>query len=135
MKVLVVAAEAVDRDVIDELAVLDTSDEVRVMAPTLSGSALRYWMNDTDDALEHAQAVIGESTEQLAEIDADVSADAPTDDEPVVTIDDALRTFGPDRIVVIKHTPDDEAYLEDSLLDEIASHSDAPVDVREVVVD
>lgn len=135
MKVLVVATEAVDRDVIEELAVLDEGDEVRVMAPTLSGSALRYWMNDTDDALEHAQSVVGESSERLDELDAEVSTDASTDDTPAVAIDDALRMFDPDRIVVVKHRPDDEAYLEDTLIDEIVSRSDAPVEVREVATD
>lgn len=135
MKVLVVASEPVDADVIDALTDADAIDEVRVIAPTLTGSALRYWMNDTDDALEKAQAVADESVEQLGGAGIDARADAPTDDEPSITIDDALRTFDPDRVMVLKHSPGDEAYRENELVEEISELSDAPVDVREVEAD
>ncbi|MFT4049567.1 MAG: hypothetical protein QM648_06980 [Solirubrobacterales bacterium] len=132
MKVLVVASEPVDADAVDQLTENESPDEVRVIAPTLTGSALRYWLNDTDAAVAHAQEVVAESVEELAGAGVPASADAPTDDQPAVTIDDALRTFDPDRILVIKHTASDEAYREEELLEEIAEHSDAPVDVREV---
>lgn len=134
MKVLVVASEPVDAEVVDSVAD-DTIDEVRVIAPTLTGSALRYWMNDTDAALERAQEVVDESLAELAGSGLEASADAPTDDEPAITIDDAVRTFDPDQILVLKHSPGDEAYRESGLVEEIAEVTDVPIDVREVASD
>jgi hypothetical protein len=127
MKVLVVASEPVDEEVID---LVEDADEVRVIAPTLPGSALRYWLNDTDAALGKAQAVVDESAAGLADVAADVTIDAPTDDDPSVTIDDALRTFDPDRVVVLKHADDEEAYREDELVEEIQQSTDVEIDVR-----
>lgn len=131
MKVLVVASEPVDAEVVDSVAD-ETVDEVRVIAPTLTGSALRYWLNDTDEALERAQEVVDQSLAELTSSGVPASADAPTDDEPAITIDDAVRTFDPDQILVLKHSPGDEAYRESGLIDEIAEFTDVPIDVREV---
>src|SRR5689334_18211028 len=100
MKVLVVASEPVDADVLESVADAEFVDEVRVIAPTLTGSALRYWMNDTDDALDKAQEVVDESLQKLTDAGVEATAEAPTDDEPSITIDDAVRTFDPDRILV-----------------------------------
>jgi hypothetical protein len=131
MKVLIVASEPVDEDVVDLLPD-DGVEEVRVIAPTLPGSAVRYWMNDTDAALDRAREVASESVEVIDDAGIPVSADPPTDDEPEVSIDDALRDFNPDRVLVIKHERNDEAYREDSLVEEILDQTDVPVDVRTV---
>ncbi len=130
MKVLVIAVETIGQDDVD--ALVDEADEVRVMSPALSGSALRFWLNDTDDAIEHAQEAVEASAEKLDVAGVDVSTDAVTDDEPTVAIDDALRALDPDRVIVVKHSPDDEHYLEGSLLETLAEHTTAPIDVREV---
>jgi hypothetical protein len=132
MKVLIVASEPVDEEVIDLLTEDEVPDEVRVIAPTLPGSALRYWLNDTDPALARAERVALESLQEFDEAGIPATADAPTDDEPAISIDDALRDFDPDRVLVVKHGEGDEAYREDSLVDEIEAHTDAPIDVRTV---
>lgn len=131
MKVLIVASEPVDEEVVDLLPD-DEVEEVRVIAPTLPGSAVRYWLNDTDAALVRAQKVATESVESIDDAGFPVNADPPTDDQPEVSIDDALRDFNPDRVLVLKHSSDDEAYREDSLVDEIQEQTDVPVDVHTV---
>src|SRR6476659_1058887 len=120
MKVLVVASEPIEDEAV-ELITQDTMPhEVRVIAPTLTGSALRYWMNDTDDAIARSEAVLDESLEQLDDAGVPATAAPVTDDQPAVTIDDALREFDPDRVVVVKHSVDDEAYREDEIVEEIS---------------
>jgi hypothetical protein len=131
MKVLIVASEPVDEEVVDLLPD-DEVEEVRVIAPTLPGSAVRYWLNDTDAALVRAQKVATESVESIDDAGFPVSADPPTDDQPEVSIDDALRDFNPDRVLVLKHSSDEEAYREDSLVEEIQEQTDVPVDVHTV---
>jgi hypothetical protein len=132
MKLLVVATEPLDDDVVDSITADENPDEVRVIAPTLTGSALRYWMNDTDDAIERSEEILDESLERLDDVSIPASAAPVTDDEPSVTIDDALREFEPDRIVVIKHGSDEEAYREDEIVQVIEEYTDAPVEVHAV---
>jgi hypothetical protein len=129
MKLLVVASEPIDEAAVELITKEDAPEEVRVIAPTLTGSALRYWLNDTDAAIEQAERVANESLDQLDEAGIPAVADPVTDDQPAVTIGDALREFGPDRVVVVKHAPGDEAYREEEIIAEIANYSDAPVDV------
>jgi hypothetical protein len=132
MKLLVVASEPIDEEAVELITRDETPDEVRVIAPTLTGSALRYWMNDTDAAIGRAEAVLGESVDQLDDAGIAASVEPVTDDEPAVSIDDALRVFDPDRVVVVKHGPGDEAYREDAIVEEISERTDAPVEVLAV---
>jgi len=132
MKLLVVASEPIDGSAVELITKDETPDEVRVIAPTLTGSALRYWMNDTDEAIEQSENVIAESLGKLDDAGIQAAAHPVTDDEPVVTILDALRVFGPDRIVVVKRGSGDEAYREDEIVGEIKGHTDAPVEVLSV---
>ncbi len=132
MKLLVVASEPIDDQAVDLITKDETPDELRVIAPTLTGSALRYWLNDTDAAIEKSERVLGESLDQLEEAEIAASAAPVTDDQPAVTINDALREFGPDRIVVVKHHASDEAYREDEIVQKISEQTDAPVEVLAV---
>ena len=129
MKLLVVASEPIDGSAVELITKDKTPEEVRVIAPTLTGSALRYWMNDTDKAIERSEQVVAESLGELHDAGIPAAAHAVTDDAPAVTIVDALRVFAPDRVVVVKRGPGDEAYREDEIVGEIEEHSDAPVEV------
>ncbi|MGH2958481.1 MAG: hypothetical protein ACRDKE_02670 [Solirubrobacterales bacterium] len=132
MKLLVVASEPINEDAVELITKDETPDEVRVIAPTLTGSALRYWMNDTDAAMAEAERVVDESLNELADAGVPASAAPVTDDQPAVTIDDALREFEPDRIVVIKHAEGDESYREEEVVEEIGEYTDVPVEVLSV---
>jgi hypothetical protein len=132
MKVLVVASEPIGEEAIDLITTEDTPAEVRVLAPTLTGSALRYWMNDTDAAISRSEEVIDESLGQLENAGVPAAAAPVTDDQPAVSINDALREFEPDRIVVVKHAAGDEAYREEEIVGEISRNTDAPVEVLAV---
>jgi hypothetical protein len=109
MKVLVLATEPVsahqlraalpgDQDLADA--------EVMVVAPALHESALRFWMSDADEAIAKAEWVRRESVENLG--DAGVSATADTGEgDPQDAIEDVLKTFAADRILVFTHSEDD----------------------------
>lgn len=88
MKLLVVASEPIDGSAVELITKDETPDEVRVIAPTLTGSALRYWMNDTDAAIEHSEQIVSESLSELEEAGIPAAAHAVTDDEPAVTIEE-----------------------------------------------
>lgn len=135
MKLLVVASEPIDEAAVELITKDEMPDEVRVIAPTLTGSALRYWMNDTDAAIAHSEHVVDASLDELDSAGIPAAAAPVTDDQPAITIDDALREFGPDRVVVVRHHDTDAAYREDEIVEVIEEHSDAPVEVLTVGAD
>lgn len=130
MRLLVVTTEPLDTDTVDAIVDPGESPEIRVVAPTITDSGFRFWMNDTDIALADAGRVVDESLEALDHADVKADADAPTDDEPSVAVEDALRTFEPDRVVVIRHAEGDDGYREDDLVDQIESVSEVEVEVH-----
>src|SRR5947208_16308653 len=76
--------------------------EVMVVAPALAENAMKFWMSDADDAIARAEQVRRESVERLG--DAGVSATGDTGEaDPYTAIEDALKTFEADRIVLFTH--------------------------------
>ncbi len=130
MKLLVVTTEPLDAATVDQIVDPKESPEVRIVAPTVTDSGFRFWMNDTDVAIADAGRVVAESLDALDRAEVTAEADTPTDDEPSVAVEDALRTFEPDRVVVIRHPEGDAGYREDDLVDQIESVSDVEVEVH-----
>jgi len=103
-----------------------TDAEVMVVAPALHESALRFWLSDADEAIARADEVRRESLEQLG--DAGVSATADTgESDPRDAIEDALKTFPADRILVFTHAGGRQRYREDVDGEELQSRFGIPV--------
>ena len=115
VRLLVLTSEAVSADQLRAALPGDTDPtdaEVMVVAPALQESALRFWMSDADDAIARAEKVRAESMENLGEAGVAASGDTGEGD-PEVAIEDALKTFPADRIVVFTHGGDAQRYRED----------------------
>jgi hypothetical protein len=134
MKLLVLTTEPVSAD---DLRAALTADEdpadaeVMVVAPALHESQLRFWVSDADEAIERAEAVRRESLEQLGSEGVSASADTGEGD-PLDAVEDALRTFPADRIVVFAHPEGEQLYREDVDDHEISARFGLPVDRVEV---
>ena len=130
MKVLVLTSEAIGAEQLRAALGPDADPadtEVMVVAPALQNSALKFWFSDADDAIAKADDVRRETLERLS--DEGVSASADTgESDPMVAIEDALRTFRADRIVLFTHPEGDERYREDLDPDEVQSRLGIPVD-------
>src|ERR1700758_5146779 len=122
MKVLVVTSEPINAQ---QLRGALTSDgdpsdaEVMVVAPALADSAVKFWMSDADDAIERAEQVRRESVERLGQEGVSASGDTGEAD-PYTAIEDALKTFDADRIVLFTHAGESQRYREDHDEREIA---------------
>jgi hypothetical protein len=130
MKVLVLTGEVIGADDLRAAlgADVDPADtEVMVVAPALQESGFKFWFSDVDDAIAKADEVRRETLDRLADEGVPASADTGESD-PMVAIEDALRTFGPDRIVLFTHPKGDERYREDLDPAEIESRFGVPVD-------
>jgi hypothetical protein len=130
MKVLVLTSEPITAQALRAAlsADIDPSEsEVMLVAPAFAENAVRFWMSDADDAIARADEVWRESVERLDE--AGISATGDTGEaDPHTAIEDALKTFDADRIVVFTHEGDDQRYREDLDQGELAERFGLPVD-------
>jgi GABA permease len=110
-RVLVIAMSSVDADAIDAAigARFGESAEVRVVAPASGLSRLDWLTNAEDDERSEAAARAREVAQALP---ADHVQARVGDSDPVQAIDDAVRTFDPDQVVVVSHADEDSSWLE-----------------------
>jgi hypothetical protein len=127
-KLLVVATAPVDgealrREVREHLG--GDEAEVRIVAPAADLSPLEWLASDEDDAREEAARVAGEASEALDE-DAPVETEVG-DPDPAQAIEDALRTYEADELVLVGPPESDVGWLEQGNLDEAVERLGLPV--------
>ena len=131
-------AEPISADVLREAAgdaaSMVQDAEVLVVSPALTGSSLRFWMSDADDAIAHAEGTAEESVERLTDAGIDAAGDTGESD-PLVALQDALATFDADRIVVFVHPEGERDYLEDGFAEMAQQRFGIPVAVREITAE
>ena len=81
-----------------------------VVCPALT-SAVRHWASDVDGGRARAQRRLDESLSLLRDAGIDAQGEIG-DDDPLQAIEDALRTFGADEIVVATHPEESATWLE-----------------------
>ena len=113
-------------------SLIQTASEIVVITPILV-SGLRWLASDTDraryEADERLSAVLGhvEDIAPEAEVRAGVG-----DDTPMTALDDVMRTFSPDHILIALRASDHDAWQESGLLDEIRGAFHIPMTVFEI---
>jgi hypothetical protein len=106
-------------------------ERVRVVCPALM-SPVRYFASDEDQARANAQARLERSLAALRE--AGVTAEGEVGDaDPVQSIEDALRTFGADEIIISTHPEGRSVWLERGVVRAARQRFDVPI--THVVVD
>jgi hypothetical protein len=83
--------------------------EVRVIAPASGISRLDWLTNAEDDARADAGSLADRTAEAAPTTDVQAEVD---DSDPVKAIEDALREFPADEVLVISHLDDDASWLE-----------------------
>jgi GABA permease len=133
-KILVIANETVGGE---ELFTLlgtkaeDVDEEMLLICPALN-SRVRTWTSDADPARADAQDRLDASLARLAT--AGVSARGEIGDgDPLQALEDALREFPADEIVVSTHPPGRSHWLEQGVVEQARHRYDVPV--THVVVD
>jgi hypothetical protein len=113
-------------------SLIQTASEIVVITPLLV-SGLRWLASDTDraryEADERLSAVLGhvEDIAPEAEVRAEVG-----DDTPMTALDDVMREFSPDHILIALRAADHDAWQEQGLLDEIRGAFHIPMTVFEI---
>jgi hypothetical protein len=110
-KALVVATVPADERQLR--SAITEADEIRVVAPAADVSFLEWLTNDEDDARRDADEA-ARRVARAAEGDATVEVDRTSQDtDAAQAIEDALRNFAADVIVVVTRPGEDATWLED----------------------
>ena len=112
------------RDRIHEHAGEDA--EVRIVAPASDLSRLQWLATDEDEAREEA-AEIAEEAERAVESEAQVVETEVGDADPVQAIEDALRQFPAEEVLVVTRPGDKAGWLEEDAAAEASERFGVPV--------
>src|SRR5919106_1627736 len=105
--------------------------QVLVVCPALN-SPLRHWASDDDSARRQAQARLARSLDQLAAVGVSATGEVG-DSEPLQAIEDALRTFGADEVIISTHPEGRSHWLEKGVVSGARQRFAVPI--THVVVD
>ena len=133
-RILVIANETVGGD--ELLAILrrkaeGVNEQVLVVCPALN-SQMRTWASDEDGARAAAQRRLDTSLERLRRDGVHAQGEVG-DGDPLQAIEDALRTFGADEIVISTHPHGRSNWLERNVVGDARDRFDVPI--THVVVD
>ena len=106
-------------------------EQVLVVCPALN-SPLRHWTSDEDEARAAAQERLDLSLARLAEAGIDARGEIG-DGDPLQAIEDALRTFGADEIIISTHPEGRSHWLERGVV--TGARERFAVPIEHVVVD
>lgn len=129
MKILVLTTEPVTADQLRAALPSDSNlqdAEVMVVAPALHKNALRFWVSDADEAIAKADDVSHQTVDQLGADGVAASGDTGESD-PEEAIEDALKTFPADRILIFTHPDSEQRYKEDVDPNELETRFGIPV--------
>jgi nucleotide-binding universal stress UspA family protein len=133
-RVLVVANETVGgQELLSAISTLAVSQRTQflVVCPALN-SRLKTFTSDEDPAREAAQERLDDTLARLAAVGIEARGEVG-DGDPLVAVDDAVRTFGPNEIVLSTHPPGRSNWLERGVVESVRARYDVPV--THVVVD
>jgi len=133
-RILVVANETVGGGaLLDEIRRRSegVNERVLVVVPALN-SPLKHWTSDEDDAREAAQQRLDASLATMRTSGIEASGEVG-DSDPLQAIEDAIRTFAPDELIISTHPPERSHWLERGVVDGARERFALPV--THVVVD
>ena len=135
-RILVVANQTVGgRALLDELQTRSqgSRSEIYVVVPALTSSRLEHLAHDVDASVEEARQRLDDSLAAMAAAGLSARGQVGDHHDPMAAIEDALREFPADEIVVSTHPPERSKWLEGGVLDR--ARNEVPLPVTHVVVD
>lgn len=107
-------------------------NEILVVTPALTGSRAEHWASDVDEAMELARQRMELSLLAIQESGLRARGQVG-DSEPNVAIEDALREFPADEIIISTHPPERSRWLEQGVVERARDEIELPV--THVIVD
>jgi len=135
-RVLVLANETVGgRALLAEIQnrVKGRNSEILVVVPALTSSPLEHWASDVDGALDEARDRLDSSLTIMAGAGLNARGHVGDHHEPNSSLEDALRDFPADEVVISTHPPERSRWLERGVVSR--ARRDVPLPITHVVVD
>lgn len=135
-RVLVLANETVGgRALLAELQnrTKGRNSEILVVVPALTSTPLEHWTSDVDQALDDAQGRLDSSLATMGSAGLRARGHVGDHHEPNASLEDALRDFPADEVVISTHPPARSRWLERGVV--ARARGEVPLPVTHVVVD
>jgi hypothetical protein len=135
-RVLVVANETVGgRALVEEVKnrTRGKTAEVFVVVPAMASSRLEHLAHDVDAAINEARARLDASLTAMAAQGLSARGEVGDHHDPNAAIEDALRAFPADEVIISTHPPERSKWLERGVVER--ARSEVPLPVTHVVVD
>jgi hypothetical protein len=100
--------------------------EIHVVAPAAELSRLQWLASDEDEARTEAEKVARETSKAVGETGKVEEAEIG-DPNPVQAIEDALRTFPADELIIVTRSGEDASWLEQGSLEEARERFQLPI--------
>src|SRR5436190_9376209 len=126
-RILVVANETVGGpELLAEIRSRSAGRKARifVVCPALN-SPLRHWVSDEDDARANAQARLDDSLVSMRSVGLEVTGEIG-DGDPIQAIEDGIRTFQPDELVISTHPAGRSHWLERGVVEKARERFELP---------
>jgi GABA permease len=100
--------------------------EILIVTPALAASRASHWASDVDEAIELARQRMELSLIAIGELGLKGKGEIG-DSDPNVAIEDALRVFAADEIVISTHPPHRSRWLEHGVVERARNEIDLPI--------
>ncbi len=107
--------------------------EILVVTPPLAGSAAEHWSSDIDEGIAEARERLDASVAAMRAAGLEVRGQMGDHHDPNQAIEDALRVFAADEVIISTHTPERSRWLESGVVEK--ARAELPQPVTHVVVD
>jgi hypothetical protein len=127
-RILVIANETVGGEMLRKMILSKAEavdEQVLVVVPALN-SPLRHWASDEDDARAAAAARLERSLQRLKEGGVEATGEVG-DGDPLQAMEDALRTFGADEIIISTHPEGRSHWLERGVVEKARERFMVPI--------
>ncbi len=136
-RLLVVANETVSgRALLNEIerrCAAHERSEILVVVPALTSSRLEHLAHDVDGAIVEARERLDRSLTTMRAAGLSARGEVGDHHDPNVAIEDALRAFAADEVIVSTHPPQRSKWLERGVVER--ARKEIPLPVTHVVVD
>jgi GABA permease len=107
--------------------------EILVVVPALTSTPLEHWASDVDAAIAEARQRLEDSLRAMQSAGLAARGEVGDHHEPNAALEDALRYFAADEVIISTHPPHKSRWLERGVVDR--ARREVPLPITHVVVD
>ena len=109
------------------------ASEILVVVPALTSSPIEHWASDVDAAIAEARQRLDESLRAMESAGLTARGEVGDHHEPNAALEDALRHFAADEVIISTHPPHKSRWLERGVVDR--ARREVPLPITHLVVD